>query len=174
MTTHFNVAHLQRRDFICHHTDCALAYGYKHLLQRHLAKVHAQHSSDEADSDVEGGQQPNGEKGPEIPSGQWSAIDALTGKGYADRATERLAANKGLRCPFPDISAFSCAASCEGAAFLMHSVGHETGKGSNCDYVFSRAYDLRRHFRTAHAVEVEKEEVEEWVRRKKEAASGSL
>jgi len=39
-----------------------------------------------------------------------------------------------------------------------------------CDYVFSRAYDLRRHLRAEHGVEAEKESVDDWVKSAKAKA----
>ena len=33
-----------------------------------------------------------------------------------------------------------------------------------CAYIFSRAYDLRRHLKAEHGLELDKEEVDGWVR----------
>ncbi len=83
-------------------------------------------------------------------------IDMITGKKYQDDAWNRLVENKALRCPFPNVPS------------NFNVEGGQIGSGSKgCQYVFTRAYDLRRHLRTAHALVVEKEPVDDWVRRVK-------
>lgn len=37
-----------------------------------------------------------------------------------------------------------------------------------CDFVFTRAYDLRRHLRAFHHVDVEKEIIEKWMKGQRE------
>lgn len=45
-----------------------------------------------------------------------------------------------------------------------------TSKLANaCQYVFSRAYDLRRHLHAEHGVDVDREKVADWVRDEKRA-----
>jgi hypothetical protein len=78
-------------------------------------------------------------------------IDSITGNAYAMRAHARVQAFTALQCPFPDLGTLSSNTD----ACLVGS--------SRCVYVFSRAYDLRRHLRAAHQVEAEREDVEEWV-----------
>ncbi|KDQ50548.1 hypothetical protein JAAARDRAFT_42006 [Jaapia argillacea MUCL 33604] len=140
LTTHTNVTHLGRRDHCCPHTSCDATFGYKHLLQRHLAKKHAaspsQSSSDGDDEDRED------EQG-------MMDIDTITGKSYLTHHS--LAKSNTLQCPFPHLpEAFS------------YSLG-DTGIGGNCEYVFTRGYDLRRHLRGSHGVELEKDVVDDWV-----------
>lgn len=42
--------------------------------------------------------------------------------------------------------------------------GADMSMGKACDYVFSRAYDFRRHLRAEHGVDAEKDRVDEWVK----------
>ncbi|TDL26695.1 hypothetical protein BD410DRAFT_531543 [Rickenella mellea] len=156
LMTHQKVTHLQRRDFVCTHIGedgaCGLAFGYKHLLQRHVAKMHAHQSTDDDPAAIVGG----------VEEGhQYSAIDVLTGKAYADRASATVATGRSVRCPFPDLSAPLVSTG------RMH--GHETeateggARERTCEYAFTRAYDFRRHLAAAHNVDVGKEDVEKWV-----------
>lgn len=80
-----------------------------------------------------------------------SAIDALTGKTYS----LRLRSGKALQCPYPDLASLA-ATNVPGPS----SGGHH----SACDYVFTRAYDLRRHLKAEHGVVVGKEMAETWVK----------
>jgi hypothetical protein len=164
MTTHHNVTHLGRRDHVCSHENCGSTFGYKHLLQRHLAKFHSE-QADESDSaestDEESSTPTNTGKGKAV---QRMDIDTITGMAYASNANKRLASSNALRCPHPDLGALvSIPASADGGMAAA-----TTSKA--CDYVFSRAYDLRRHLRAEHGVQVEKERADEWVRRAKARA----
>jgi general transcription factor IIIA len=154
--THHNVTHLGRRDHICPHEDCNRAFGYKHLLQRHLAKVHSTHTG-ESDS-AEATDEEDEETTPTNKTVQRMDIDTITGMSYTSKANERLTASKALQCPHPYL----------GALVSMTGSGDLEMAGSStsriCEYVFSRAYDLRRHLRTEHEVDVEKDKVDEWVK----------
>lgn len=152
--THHNVTHLGRRDHICPHEDCNLAFGYKHLLQRHLAKVHSTHTG-ESDS-AEATNEEDEEATPTNKTVQRMDIDTITGMSYTSKANERLTASKALQCPHPYL----------GALVSMTGSGDFEMAGTSriCEYVFSRAYDLRRHLRTEHEVDVEKDKVDEWVK----------
>lgn len=161
LTTHHNIAHLGRRDFVCPHENCGRAFGYKHLLQRHLAKIHAPPSSDSG-SGVEGEQD---ETEPDDPllgthetdaEGAMDMIDVLTGKAYATRAREAVKQAHKLQCPYPRLPPSFTSEDSPGPA----SSTQENG----CQYVFSRAYDLRRHLQAEHGIVVEREKVDEWVR----------
>jgi general transcription factor IIIA len=84
-------------------------------------------------------------------------INVITGNTYAARAKAQVLAGKVLPCPYPDLGE------------LVSSVAVGVVGGSRrCQYVFSRAYDLWRHLRTAHSVEAERSDVDEWVRNVKE------
>jgi general transcription factor IIIA len=37
----------------------------------------------------------------------------------------------------------------------------------SCDYVFGRAYDLRRHLRAVHSIDLDKEVVDDWARKER-------
>lgn len=151
LMNHVNVNHLGRRDFVCPHESCKRAFGYKHLLQRHMAKLHANESgvSDEAaetsDEDDQPGVQPERARLP-------LEIDDITGKNYAVRSRQLLASGNKLRCPHPDLHG------------LVDDSTAISGGSSACEYVFSRAYDLRRHLHSVHRVEVDRERVDNWVK----------
>jgi general transcription factor IIIA len=84
-------------------------------------------------------------------------INAITGNTYAARAKAQVLAGKVLQCPYPDLGELASSV----------AVGVMGGSG-RCQYVFSRAYDLWRHLRTAHSVKAERSDVDEWVRNIKE------
>lgn len=163
LTNHRNVNHLGRRDFVCPHDTCRRAFGYKHLLQRHLGKLHkpdgpsasqAQEQTEDADmssDDVESG----AEQVREIN------IDDITGKSYAMRAQQQLSSPRTLRCPHPDL---------HGLVPPADAIRHGE---KQCEYVFTRAYDLRRHLRSEHGQDVEKDVVDTWVRLAREAKNAS-
>jgi general transcription factor IIIA len=156
LITHTRVTHLGKRDFICHHPDCDRAFGYKHLLQRHLAKAHPSTQS-ELGSDTSS-------SGDDITPKADFDIDTITGESYAKHAEEMVKSAKSLRCPYPhlqyltvDINLLAC----------MDS----SSSRRNCDYVFSRGYDLRRHLGASHGVNLPKETVDEWVKLQKQNRS---
>ena len=96
MTAHNPITHLVRRDHFCPLEDCNSVFGYNHLLQRHVAKVHSTHTreSDLAEStDVESND--------EVTEGNVKAVqrmvtDTITGMSYATHANERLSTSKAL------------------------------------------------------------------------------
>ena len=150
MTTHTNITHLGKRDFICRHPDCDRAFGYKHLLQRHLAKAHPS----ELESDSSSGDD-------DITSKADFDIDTITGEAYAKRAEEMVKSAQSLRCPYPHLQNLAVDIN-----FPDSSSSHR-----NCDYVFSRAYDLRRHLAASHDVNLPKETIDEWVKLQKQNRS---
>jgi hypothetical protein len=159
-TTHQKVTHLGLRDHICPHEGCNSTFGYKHLLQRHLAKVHSAHTGD-SDSADPSDEEDNHETDKDNAVQQMN-IDTITGFSYASYANERISSSKALRCPYPDLGLLTPES---GDPDGTDVAGASTTKG--CGYVFSRAYDLRRHLRAEHGVEVKKEKADEWVRRAK-------
>ena len=172
LATHHKVTHLERRDFVCPHGECQATFGYKHLLQRHLAKIHP--ASDRSESNS--GSDPSEDSSLDVEdSGPGShpekrnaivdmSIDAITGASYAVRARQKLQGSRALSCPFPNLHGISLASEAEAEISTA-----STFDGPNCDYVFSRAYDLRRHLRAQHGIETDKSSVEEWVARGKRA-----
>lgn len=148
LNTHHNVTHLGKRDHICPYEHCDSTFAYKHLLQRHLGKVHTTSKGDETTEESEEG---NAERKKEKLV-QRMDIDSITGKAYNSLASSRLndPTSNTLRCPYPLIPGPTA-----------------TSSSSGCEYVFSRAYDLRRHMKAEHGVAVDKEVVDEWVRGKR-------
>lgn len=167
---HNKVTHLGRRDFFCPHESCSLAFGYKHLLQRHLAKLHqtrcgSGHSASEFDGNDDDADSESSDCESPVHKNSFPmlSIDAITGSAYAARAKERSQSGKALRCPYPHLTAIktiSCAT--QGAAEGGPSTSSLTN-AAGCDYFFSRVYDLRRHLRAVHEVEAGKESVDAWV-----------
>lgn len=142
LNTHRNVTHLGKRDFVC--PDCNKTFGYKHLLQRHNAKVHIQPSPDgEASTPAEVADSEN-----ECQTHE-EHIDQITGKAYSDRrkANPRSSA---YPCPYPGVSALL-----DGELELSSLSG-----GASCDRHFSRLYDLNRHLEAEHDVRVSKDRLQ--------------
>ncbi|KAF9049912.1 transcription factor iiia [Panaeolus papilionaceus] len=144
LNTHVHITHHGRRDFTCDHPGCGKAFGYKHLLQRHTAKLHPSFDvvEESESSDDEGAQS----------EGLEFDIDKITGKSYSQQAEARLKEAKALACPFPSLQHFV-------VNYSPPAVGP-----AGCQYVFTRAYDLRRHLATAHQVDAEKDMVDQWVK----------
>ncbi|KAJ7128998.1 hypothetical protein C8R43DRAFT_689581 [Mycena crocata] len=149
LTTHTNITHLGRRDHTCPHETCKQTFGYKHLLQRHLAKHHTTALAGSESSDEERTYLP---KSPAVAMD----IDMITGHTYAQNAHKKLEAATALQCPYPQL---------DGLVANGDGNGPVVGPSSSCEYVFSRAYDFRRHLQTAHGVIVDKDIVDRWVRR---------
>ncbi|TFK62256.1 transcription factor iiia [Pluteus cervinus] len=153
-STHNRVTHLGRRDFACSQPECGATYGYKHLLQRHSAKVHGCLGlDDESDPDTEG----------DPPEHHLMDIENITGKAYKQKSLAKLSST-GLKCPYPDVSVFHSSSETSPTSHDPH--GAQMHK-SPCDYVFTRAYDLRRHLRAIHNSETTKELVDQWVAKEK-------
>ncbi|KAF9073499.1 hypothetical protein BDP27DRAFT_1288896 [Rhodocollybia butyracea] len=133
---HHKVTHEGKRDFVC--PTCDAAFGYKHLLQRHVARLHdgvAVDESSSSESDSDPPLKPNLD------------IGTITGTTYADRATEP----KAIRCPFPHLND------------ITFTLCGDTPGVLDCAYVFRRAYDLRRHLLAIHKVEASKSSIDTWV-----------
>lgn len=165
LANHINITHLGRRDHVCPHESCKQAYGYKHLLQRHLAKVHTSAASD---AGISTGSSSEDDDPTAVSSGRLNFkskppgsldIDTLTGQSYAKRTRDNVADSKTLRCPYPKVNRLTD----------MSADEQEIPISPPCQYAFSRAYDLRRHLKAAHNIHSTKERVDMWVRDRKKA-----
>lgn len=147
---------------MCPHESCRRTFGYKHLLQRHLAKLHASGSdgSDEQDQSDDG---IDVEQSAAESSLAGFDIDDITGKNYSVRSRQLATRTTVLRCPHPDLHGLE--ESSEPASSM--------GSSKACEYVFSRAYDFRRHLRSEHGLDVEKDRVDDWVKAAKRAKATS-
>lgn len=168
MTVHVNVNHLQQRKFVCEHEGCGRTFGYKHLLQRHCAKLHGIHSAepDEEGPDVEDKDDIDNQT---LEDGEEeSFIEALTGRAYKRRRlenrnatsteTSKSKAKKVLCCPWPHFM------SDHGEQSTHVDSGREAQDLQTvCEAIFHRAYDLRRHLKAEHGLELDKEEMAAWV-----------
>ncbi|CDO72362.1 hypothetical protein BN946_scf184977.g59 [Trametes cinnabarina] len=180
LNTHHNIAHLGRRDFVCPHDHCRRAFGYKHLLQRHLAKLHA------PDQSFSSGDEGNDASKPDS-SGEVDAhshnihepthaigIDLITGSTYAARAKASLQQATKLQCPFPHLPPSFLPTSTEQETTTSTLTGSSSKRKNDCQYVFSRAYDLRRHLQAEHGIHVERAMVDEWVSSEKSRTANSI
>jgi hypothetical protein len=149
LTTHKNVNHLGKRDFAC--TQCHKSFGYKHLLQRHAAKIHGQTTSDDSDEGEQADEEEDGFGSDSNPLAE-GHIDRITGKAYADRTMGKV---RRWKCPFPDLDGLECE-NMAAASSQLH-----------CDYSFSRLYDLRRHLQAGHRISVDKDALQVWMTRRK-------
>ena len=71
---------------------------------------------------------------------------------------------KSLRCPYPHLQNLTVDINPPPCMDLSSS-------RRNCDYVFSRGYDLRRHLGASHGVDFTKETIDEWVKVQKQNRS---
>ena len=167
LTTHHAISHLGRRDFVCSVEGCGRAFGYKHILQRHQARQHTHNrTAAEEDEDYEHHTDADGESSEaehpqpkkrncrHLQSQNTSMINEITGVAYEERTANTPAP---LRCPYPAMEGFPPPPSLERLSIY--------GDARPCEYVFGRAYDLRRHLRAVHGVELQKETVDVWARK---------
>lgn len=155
---HANVHHYQR-DFICEREGCGRAFGYKHTLQRHEAKVHRSSSPMALLEDIVADQPPS-ERNPAV-----HFIDEITGNSYKNRHVPIVQGRTGqtrqrtvLCCPWPYHTFL--VEKVEGS--MEEVVGVDVD--GPCKYVFHRVYDLRRHLLSVHKLRVDKVVLEEWAR----------
>lgn len=87
-------------------------------------------------------------------------IDLITGNIYAVQAKESLKTFKALRCPYPKLEQLASINGSDASNVRLSS-------DPDCIYVFTRAYDLRRHLRAIHDIDIDKERVDEWVKERK-------
>ena len=144
--THNKVFHLGLREFVCPHEECGRAFGYKHLLQRHLAKLHENNAQPPSN-------EPAAEQQDDAETSDAFNIDDITGVTYDTRAKEKIQSSRSLQCPHPNLHDLLDSA----------DLSSTLGLGKRCEYVFTRAYDLRRHLRAIHGVDTDKNRVEDWV-----------
>jgi len=114
-----------------------MSFGYKHVLQRHLARHDAPAPTPASSS------RKKGEKD------KVSTIDIITGKHYAKHVE-----TKTIQCPWPDLFDVD-----PGKRASLETEGKDL-----CPHRFGRAYDLRRHLKAAHGFEVEADVLKIWVK----------
>lgn len=156
---HVNVHHHQQRDFVCEREGCGRAFGYKHLLQRHEAKVHRSSSPAALSEESVSDQSADGR------NAEIDFIGELTGKTYKSRhvvsvkgRTGQTRQRKVLDCPWP-CQTFSV----EKVEEEMEDV-EDVELDGPCEYIFHRVYDLRRHLLSVHNIRVDKAVLEQWAR----------
>jgi general transcription factor IIIA len=136
-------------------------------LQRHEARGHRKDSikversedhEHQADADGESSEterpRPKKRRTQRSQSPDTSIINEITGVAYEERAARMQAP---LKCPHPAMEGLPSAPSVESLSLW--------GDEAPCEYVFGRAYDLRRHLRAVHGVVLDKEVVDAWARR---------
>ncbi|CEL56273.1 Transcription factor IIIA OS=Schizosaccharomyces pombe (strain 972 / ATCC 24843) GN=sfc2 PE=2 SV=1 [Rhizoctonia solani AG-1 IB] len=149
---HVRVSHEGQRKFECPSDGCNKTFGYKHVMQRHLERHHRLQDNDPVLIKPASPDQKGATNASRI-------ISLITGQDY-DELPPSSNANAAHRprvinCPWPN-------------AFETTKPPHSTTSPTidtlaKCAFKFSRAYDLRRHLRSAHALEVDTEEVNAWV-----------
>lgn len=144
LKTHHNVIHLGQRNHVCPHVHCRSAFRYKDLLERHLVKLHST-------KNVHAGTTSE-EEAPTTDADDAMDIEAITGKAYL----ARLQHASSIRCPYPHVDALVASTA------TLDASGPSSSK--TCEHVLTRAYDLRRHLRSEHGIDTEKEKVESWVK----------
>lgn len=145
--------------FSCPEDGCTMTFGYKHVMQRHLERHHRP---------VPSSLPAPPERAPdkrEDTSTMGNVIALLTGQDYHEPLVTSKAKAKAahrprvIACPWPN--AFG------GTRFSSGSDNPTVNHPSKCAFMFSRAYDLRRHLRSAHGLEVGAHEVGAWVSERK-------
>ncbi|KAF9460752.1 hypothetical protein BDZ94DRAFT_1222680 [Collybia nuda] len=169
LATHTKVTHLGRRDYACSYGNCQRVFGYKHLLRRHLAKAHDRHASENRSlSDGDNSDNPsnsvNTEPFDKVELPAHLKIDVITGSAYAKRTLANIASLKALQCPYPHLQGLGIITQ-QNEPNIGEHIPRETER--NCEYAFSRAYDLRRHLQTTHGLFIDKESVNDWVQDQK-------
>ncbi|KAH9045919.1 hypothetical protein EDB83DRAFT_2638027 [Lactarius deliciosus] len=170
LTTHHAITHLGKRDFVCTVDGCGRAFGYKHILQRHQARGHnndkdedGEDAEQHADADGEssdGGEtrtRPKKRKTRHATSHSTSIIDEITGVAYAKRSAGGQAP---LKCPHPTMEGLPSALPASRQSLWSEDA-------APCEYVFRRAYDLRRHLQAVHGISLDKEVVDAWARKER-------
>jgi general transcription factor IIIA len=153
LTTHNNVIHLGHRNHVCPHHHCSSAFGYKHLLERHLAKIHSTQPVTEA-SESEGDTNTDTDCTDNEPGDSVGplSIDRITGYAYSLRT--RMTTLKTIRCPYPDV---------ENLLLSPPDIPLSTSS-VRCVHILYRAYDLRRHLKAEHGLLGDKSKVDSWVK----------
>ncbi|KAF8348279.1 transcription factor iiia [Amanita rubescens] len=148
------------RDWKCTTDGCEKDFKSKKALKTHINVKHLgqkdfvctqcdarygykrllQHKSDESESSADEGDEHRG-----------MDIDTITGHAYRKRAEANQ--QKGLRCPYPDVGQISLEKVMEGS--------------ERCDYMFTRAYDVRRHLLSVHGLEIDKETMDHWAEKRR-------
>ncbi|KIJ58546.1 hypothetical protein HYDPIDRAFT_87559 [Hydnomerulius pinastri MD-312] len=155
LTTHHNVIHLGQRSHVCPHRHCRSAFGYKHLLERHLAKIHSSKSTQsEVSEDEATTTDTDGVDASDVlPSTSLAHMDieAITGKSYAARSQRSTA----IYCPYPHVDVL----------LASSALANDSSSSSKaCEHVLTRAYDLRRHLKAEHGIDADRGKVDNWVK----------
>jgi hypothetical protein len=80
------------------------------------------------------------------------SIDRITGHAYSLRTC--MPTSKTIRCPYPNVEDL----------LLLPPETPLSGSSAQCDYILTRAYDLRRHLKAEHGLVGDKSKVDSWVR----------
>jgi general transcription factor IIIA len=119
-------------------------------MQRHVARHHNERpESSQAGSGAESDTRAHRSKP--------SAIDVITGKAYGSRSNS----TRSLHCPYPQLNDLFP----RGSTPTIREAAAEPME--RCPFIFTRAYDLRRHLRAEHGIELLKEAVDAWVTERK-------
>jgi general transcription factor IIIA len=158
LTTHNNVIHLGHRNHVCPHQHCSSAFGYKKLLNRHLARIHSTRSDQSVTDPSQSDGTTTTDTDTDCPDNEPAdsaahlSIDRITGHAYSLRTC--MPTSKTIRCPYPNVEDL----------LLLPPETPLSGSSAQCDYILTRAYDLRRHLKAEHGLVGDKSKVDSWVR----------
>ncbi|EUC56061.1 transcription factor iiia protein, putative [Rhizoctonia solani AG-3 Rhs1AP] len=149
---HVRVSHEGLRRFACPNNGCNKTFGYKHVMQRHLERHHRPQDNEVIPQQSASTNQKEATEKEQI-------INLITGQDYdaSPRSLKTGAARpRAIHCPWPNAFEMRKSSDKEHAFPLA-------GTQDQCAFRFKRAYDLRRHLRSAHGLDVNADEVGAWV-----------
>ncbi|CAE6408708.1 unnamed protein product [Rhizoctonia solani] len=146
---HFRVTHEGLRRFACPKNGCNKMFGYKHVMQRHLERHHRPQEDESTSSQPTSTDQ-------EKDTGTSRIIALITGRDYDEPPQKARAARpRTINCPWPDV--FEVGKPSDNHTSQIPEIHPK------CAFKFSRAYDLRRHLRSVHGLDVNADEASAWV-----------
>lgn len=126
-----------------------MRFGYKHVLQRHLARKHLRARS--LDSSAAGAAD---DDDPDPLSAD--PIHLLTGKQKLKDGLSRRTTRK-ITCIWYDLFK---------SGLVLSSSSSLSSASAPCAFAFTRVYDLRRHLKSEHGLKVETQILSEWLGRR--------
>ncbi|KAH7335606.1 hypothetical protein B0J17DRAFT_720146 [Rhizoctonia solani] len=145
---HVHVSHDGLRRFACPKNGCNKMFGYKHVMQRHLERHHRPKDDESTSSQPTSTDQ---EKVAETSR----IIGLITGQDYDEPSKKARAVRpRIINCPWPNV--FKVGKPSDNQASQIPEIHPQ------CAFKFSRAYDLRRHLRRAHRLDINADEASAW------------
>ncbi|KAK4705876.1 hypothetical protein P7C70_g338, partial [Phenoliferia sp. Uapishka_3] len=138
--------------FACHAGKCKRRFKSPYsakarALTDHTSLKHSVNTTTATNATESPKTDPSPSAAPAVP-----VLDLLTGANY--NTTRKFA------CPYPAILSISQPLELED---ISDEDAEEGEEGAECAYAFGRIYDLERHLRSWHRIEVHREELREWM-----------